>query len=95
MTLTAFLAAFPLIGGTLHDAMLALVGALPVFGEYLAQFFEFTDGPVSSVVTFASGFMPSYSATWAESFREYPSEFTLILGALIVRETLIYSPDQS
>ena len=84
LTFTSLLAAFPLIGGTLHDAMLALVRALPVIGKNLARLFEFTDGTLSSVVTFASGFVPSYSATWAESFRKYPSEFTLILGALIV-----------
>lgn len=84
LTFTALLAAFPLIGSTLHDAIFALVGALPVFGEYLAQFFESTDGPVSRVITFVNHFMPSYIATWTNSFRKYPSEFTLILGALIV-----------
>ena len=84
LTLTALLVAFPLIGGTQHDAMLALVRALPVFGKNLAKFFEFTDGPLSSIVTFASGFMPSYSARWAESFRKFPSEFTLVFVALIV-----------
>ncbi len=85
LTLTALLAAFPLIGGTLGNAMLALVGALPVFGENVAQWFlKFTDGPVSSAVTFVSGFMPSYSAAWADSFRKYPSEFTLVLGTLLI-----------
>ncbi|MFZ1548795.1 MAG: DUF2235 domain-containing protein [Candidatus Nitrotoga sp.] len=78
LTLTAFLAAFPLIGGTLGNAMLKLVGSLPVFGK------NGTDGPVISAITFVSAYLPSYSATWTNSFRAYPTEFTLVLLGLLV-----------
>ena len=63
----------------------ALLAAFPLFGENNYKLFlNVTDGPVISAITFISSYMPSYSATWTNSFRKYPTEFTLVLLALLV-----------
>jgi uncharacterized protein (DUF2235 family) len=90
--LTAILAVYPWLGGTLTDAAHRLLWLLSFIGPDLDTRWQGgldrldlgARGPITSLVDAMSGFIPSYAGRWTNAFEDHPIEFAVIVAGIFV-----------
>jgi len=90
--LTFLLAVYPWLGGVFTKMTHALIRFIPIVGTDLddrwTAWMDVLDqdsrGPIRTLISAASGLLPSYTQPWTDAFWQHPIEFALIGGTIAV-----------
>jgi uncharacterized protein (DUF2235 family) len=92
LALTFVLAAYPWMSGKFTNLVHAVIRIIPVVGVDLDQRWsawmgvldQDSRGPIRTVISFVSAFLPGYAHYWTDAFQDHPIEFALIGGTIVV-----------
>lgn len=92
VALTGVLVGYPWLDGVFTKVVRGLLTSIPVIGADLDgkwralanQLDAGSRGPIASIVDAVSAFIPGYAAPWTRALEDYPLEFALIVGGIVV-----------